>query len=114
MSGAYYKQATVLADGSSAEFFFIDTTPILRHHSSWTGSLSMNDQIAWLGSELPRSTARWKIVVGHHPAYSGEPGKGSRALIDWLVRSWNVRGCNCTSTVTATALSTLSFAGCTI
>ena len=85
MSGACYKQAEVLADGSSAEFFFIDTTPILRHHASWTGRFRMNDQIAWLGSELPGSTARWKIVVGHHPAYSGEPRRGSRALIDWLV-----------------------------
>jgi tartrate-resistant acid phosphatase type 5 len=84
MSGAYYKQSKVLADGF-AEFFFIDTTAILRHHASWFGRFSMSDQIAWLESELPSSTARWKIVVGHHPAYSGEPGKDSRALIDWLV-----------------------------
>src|SRR5262245_3977720 len=85
MSGAYYKQVKVLADGSSAEFFFIDTTPILRHHASWTGRLSMTDQIAWLGRDLPSSTARWKIVVGHHAVYSGASGKGSQALIDWLV-----------------------------
>jgi acid phosphatase len=85
MPGAYYKQAKALADGSSTEFFFIDTTPILRQHASWIVRFSMNDQIAWLESELPRSTARWKIVVGHHPAYSGEFGKDSRALIDWLL-----------------------------
>jgi acid phosphatase len=85
MPGAYSKRAEVVADGSSAEFFFIDTTPILRNHATWTGRFSMNDQIAWLESELPSSTARWKIVVGHHPAYSGERDKGSRALIDWLV-----------------------------
>jgi acid phosphatase len=85
MSGAYYKLAEVLADGSSAEFFFIDTTPILRHHARWTGSFSINDQIDWLGRELAGSTARWKFVVGHHPVYSGEFGKASQALIDWLV-----------------------------
>jgi tartrate-resistant acid phosphatase type 5 len=85
MSGAYYKRSEALADGSFAEFFFIDTTPILRHHASWTGRFSTNDQIAWLERELASSTARWKIVVGHHPAYSGNPGKVSRALVDWLV-----------------------------
>jgi acid phosphatase len=85
MPAAYYKRAETLADGSFAEFFFIDTTRILRHHATWTGRFSMNDQIAWLESELPSSTARWKIVVGHHPAYSGERDKGSQALIDWLV-----------------------------
>jgi tartrate-resistant acid phosphatase type 5 len=85
MPDAHYKHAEVLTGGSSAEFFFIDTTPIVRQHTSWTGRFSTNEEIAWLGSELASSTARWKIVVGHHPAHTGEPGKASRALIDWLV-----------------------------
>jgi acid phosphatase len=84
MPATYYKHIEVLAPGSSAEFFFIDTDPIVRQYGSWTAHFSSNDQLAWLRSELASSTARWKIVVGHHPVYSSEPRKGSEALMKWL------------------------------
>lgn len=44
-----------------AQFFALDTQSI-----AWS-----EKQIAWLDRELSRSTARWKIVYGHHPIYSG-------------------------------------------
>lgn len=41
-----------------AQFFAIDTDLLSRA------------QLEWLDRELGRSTARWKIVYGHHPIYS--------------------------------------------
>jgi hypothetical protein len=41
-----------------AQFFAIDTDLLSRA------------QLDWLDRELGRSTARWKIVYGHHPIYS--------------------------------------------
>ena len=40
------------------QFFAIDTNLVTRA------------QLDWLDRELGRSTARWKIVYGHHPIYS--------------------------------------------
>lgn len=37
-----------------------------------TQSLVLSDrQLRWLDDELSRSKARWKVVYGHHPIYSG-------------------------------------------
>ena len=37
-----------------------------------TQSIALSDkQLQWLDAELAKSTARWKIVYGHHPIYSG-------------------------------------------
>jgi hypothetical protein len=49
------------------QFFAIDT------------NLISQAQLAWLDREIGRSTARWKVVYGHHPIYSDgahhdEPG----------------------------------------
>jgi tartrate-resistant acid phosphatase type 5 len=41
-----------------AQFFAVDTNLLSRA------------QLEWLDRELGRSTARWKIVYGHHPIYS--------------------------------------------
>lgn len=42
-------------------------------------------QIAWLDATLASSRARWKIVVGHHPIWSGSPYHGSNdELRGWL------------------------------
>lgn len=43
------------------QFFALDTQSI---------ALSEN-QLRWLDTELARSRARWKIVYGHHPIFSG-------------------------------------------
>lgn len=42
------------------EFFMLDTN----------GKADWRRQLAWLRGSLARSTAPWKIVVGHHPIYS--------------------------------------------
>ena len=84
MPAPYYRHTEVLGEGATADFFFIDTDPIRRQYQRWAGRLVANRQIAWLKQELADSTARWKIVVGHHPVFSGEAGKSTPALRKWL------------------------------
>ena len=81
----YYKHAEALSEGASAEFFLIDTEPIRRQYTSQRGRLPINQQMVWLSRELSGSTAQWKIVVGHHPVFSGGSHGGTAALQDWLV-----------------------------
>jgi hypothetical protein len=53
------------------QFFALYTPGIVREE--YTVALSkraLQDQVKWLEEELARSTARWKIVYGHHPAFS--------------------------------------------
>ena len=42
------------------EFFLLDTN----------GNADWQRQLSWLRTVLARSTAPWKVVVGHHPIYS--------------------------------------------
>lgn len=53
------------AGRASVDFFVIDTMPICM------GEDSAGAQIAWLERQLAASDARWKVVMGHHPAISG-------------------------------------------
>ena len=55
MKGRYYN----LRRGD-LELFMLDT----NGNADWAG------QLRWLRSALGRSTAPWKVVVGHHPIYS--------------------------------------------
>jgi hypothetical protein len=55
MQGRYY----TFSQGS-VQFFALDTN--LGHHQT--------EQLEWLETELARSQADWKIVLGHHPVYA--------------------------------------------
>jgi tartrate-resistant acid phosphatase type 5 len=70
----YYKHTELLADGSRADFFYLDTTPIIDGVRSFRQRYrdSVEDkQLVWLERELAASDAAWKLVIGHHPLYSG-------------------------------------------
>jgi acid phosphatase len=64
--------------GVSTEVFVLDTTPLIadyyaRHDVA--PKLASQDpaaQLAWFDAALAASKADWKIVVGHHPIYSGD------------------------------------------
>ena len=53
MPGRYYRRAV-----GPVELYFLDTTRVDP------------GQTAWLRRSLARSRARWRIAVGHHPAYA--------------------------------------------
>lgn len=79
MPARYYDFVRTLADGTTAHFFAIDSTPIER---GWSDAEA---QVAWLEAALTASRASWKIVFGHHPL-EGTPGRGVRALEPLLAR----------------------------
>jgi hypothetical protein len=55
------------------QFFALDTNEISEA------------QLLWLKDELARSTARWKVVYGHHPIYSAGQHQDSPRLIKQLL-----------------------------
>ncbi len=76
MPDFYYTFTRKLSDGTLVQFFAIDSDPLVK-------SLACHEkQLAWLDDELRKSTARWKIVFGHHPLYGHNPKRGhNRDLI---------------------------------
>lgn len=81
----YYKVAGAEIGAPHVDMFFIDTSPLVHSyrekvHSVIAANVATQDvaaQLAWLDSELARSTAPWKIVVGHHTIYSGGSDHGN-------------------------------------
>lgn len=57
------------------EVFFLDSSTIQQQDSP---------QIEWIERSLAKSTARWKVVVMHHPMYSTTKKGGSEALVHVL------------------------------
>lgn len=84
LPAAFYKHSE-RDGGVSADFFFLDTTPLYQA-SRWPWKLwpFENEQYAWLERELKASDAEWKIVVGHHPVLSGGGHGSTEVLIDKL------------------------------
>ncbi|MEM9410920.1 MAG: metallophosphoesterase [Planctomycetota bacterium] len=73
MPHEYYTFSKQISENCRAQFFVVDTTPIEE------GSYSTQTQIRWLAEKLESSTAQYKIVIGHHPLYSGgEHGRSRR------------------------------------
>jgi tartrate-resistant acid phosphatase type 5 len=68
-------------DGASLEVFVLDTSPMIRSYYADGGAKvkvvgqDVEAQLQWFEARLAASTADWKVVVGHHPVYSGgRPG----------------------------------------
>lgn len=87
MPSLYYKRSELLPDQSRADFFYIDTE-LMRDDNSGRGRSALpfnaQEQLRWLEGELSISRAAWKIVVGHHPVYSGGKHGSTKRLVDWL------------------------------
>ena len=70
----YYTRTETLADGTSVEFFFLDTSRYIRsyqHHPEVrVQGQDKQAQLDWLEHALATSKAAWKIVVGHHQLYT--------------------------------------------
>jgi acid phosphatase len=75
----YYKVAGASFGLPEADFFCIDTTPLMDdyegrtkvHTGEGVDPLDRNAQLAWLDTALGSSAAAWKIVWGHHTIRSG-------------------------------------------
>lgn len=89
MPARRFSWSQLLPDGGLADFFFIDTTPVYDGTHGWRTTFVpletfVVEQFRWLRRELAASKADWKIVVGHHPVFSGGAHGPSWGLIRYL------------------------------
>ncbi len=77
MPARYFTRTDLIDAGNHVEFFYLDTMPMATFDEDEimfkknVDSQDMDRQLAWFEAALAASTAPWKIVVGHHPIYSG-------------------------------------------
>jgi len=77
MPARYYVQSRQIDASTTADFFYLDTTPMSKtnHGDSKAyviaAAQDVPKQLAWFKDALAKSKAQWKIVIGHHPIYSG-------------------------------------------
>jgi tartrate-resistant acid phosphatase type 5 len=89
MPARWYKYEDRAPDAAVVEFFVVDTSPMMNQYYLDGGKKvkvadqkqNVPAQLAWLDAALAGSRADWKIVIGHHPVYSGRLLKEDR-LID--------------------------------
>ncbi|MCO5172173.1 MAG: tartrate-resistant acid phosphatase type 5 family protein [Planctomycetes bacterium] len=77
MPARHYEVVRALADGTTVHLFAIDSEVIQGDPA----------QVRWLDEALGASTARWKVVFGHHPLYARSkrgPDAGMIALLEPL------------------------------
>jgi len=103
MPSRYYKVSGTELGAPHVDFFVVDTSPLVHKyrekvHSVIAQNVASQDvdaQIKWLDQELGKSTAAWKLVVGHHTIYSGGSGHGdtpeTQELIDPLLKKHGVQ-----------------------
>jgi acid phosphatase len=80
MPARYYVQSHQIDAATTADFFYLDTTPMVKGYYNIFGkegtrnnvmSQDVPKQLAWFKAALAASKAQWKIVIAHHPIYSG-------------------------------------------
>jgi tartrate-resistant acid phosphatase type 5 len=79
MPARYYVRSQQIDAVTTADFFYLDTTPMVKSYykngkEPTRPNVITQDvpkQLAWFKAALAVSKAQWKIVIGHHPIYSG-------------------------------------------
>ena len=91
MPARYFKQSHQIDKDTVADFFYIDTTPMVKvyYHPFFEENTrhqvitqNVPEQMEWFKSALASSKAQWKIVIGHHPIYSGGEHGDTSELIE--------------------------------
>jgi len=91
MPARYYSARECLPDGGAVRFFFLDTSPFVTAYGYWppmaaeVRSQDTAAQLRWLDQGLGTSPEPWKIVVGHHPIFSGGEHGTQPELVDRLL-----------------------------
>ncbi|CDS92021.1 metallophosphoesterase [Sphingobacterium faecium] len=86
MPSPYFKKKFKLEDGSTLLMVFMDTNPFIEsyhHNDGKYPDLAQQDTVAqkkWLIETLSDTdpAIKWKVVVGHHPLYSGGKRKDNK------------------------------------
>ncbi|WP_421854478.1 purple acid phosphatase family protein [Novosphingobium sp.] len=84
MPQRYYQVSGAQAGAAQIDLFVIDTSPTVHKYRDKVDSViarniatqDVGAQLAWLDKALAASTARWKLVIGHHTIRSGGSGHG--------------------------------------
>ena len=77
MPARYYVRSETIDAATTADFFYLDTSPMVKsyhldaHLKKEIDTQDVEQQLAWFRAALTASKAQWKIVVAHHPIYSG-------------------------------------------
>ena len=77
MPARYFTRTEQIDASTAVDFFFLDTMPMATFdddESAYRDKVPWHDvpnQMAWFEKQLAASTAPWKIVIGHHPIYTG-------------------------------------------
>jgi acid phosphatase len=88
MPARYYLQSVKIDAATTVDFFYLDTTPLVKsYHTNVltrkeVATQDVDKQLAWFKNALAASTAQWKIVIGHHPIYSGGEHGDTPELIE--------------------------------
>jgi acid phosphatase len=90
MPARYYQRTHRIDAQTVADFFYLDTTPMVKiyykkNHENTRDQVMTQDvpkQLAWFKSALNTSRAEWKIVIAHHPIYSGGGHGDTQELIE--------------------------------
>ncbi|MDO6694803.1 metallophosphoesterase [Aliiglaciecola sp. 3_MG-2023] len=82
----YYAKTFAVGDNSHMLVLFIDTNPLnpeykTRAKYAETQKQDGEKQLHWIKQKLANSTAKWNIVIGHHPLYSSGKRYGKTAGI---------------------------------
>lgn len=92
MPDRYFAVTGVESGIPQLDTFYIDTTAMVSSWSEWIADAGkgrrpphdLQKQLGWLDGALARSTAECKIVVGHHPVFSGGRHGDTPELIQWV------------------------------
>jgi acid phosphatase len=79
MPARYYTYSEPISTASKIDFFVLDTTPIAENIKN-----DIKEQQDWLESALAKSTAKWKIVYGHHPVYSNGVHGETKTMMEYF------------------------------
>lgn len=90
MPARYYVESQSIDAATTVDFFYIDTTPMIKSYykngkETTRANVVTQDvpkQLDWLKTALAASQAQWKIVIGHHPIYSGGGHGDTEELIE--------------------------------
>lgn len=91
MPARYFVRSLKIDEAATADFFHLDTTPMIKsyyHEKKTKDKVVMQDvpaQMAWFKTALQASKAKWKIVVGHHPIYSGGEHGDTLELVETIL-----------------------------
>ena len=89
--GRYYAIEQEAGDKEKMLLVFIDTTPMIDKYREDAGKYpdagkqNLKKQLDWIEKTLKNSSAKWKIVMGHHPVYA-DTYKGEEERLDMQAR----------------------------